>query len=97
MPRVTRMLVNMTFGAVIGLGCLAVNDNASPTNPDSFMSQAQARVGRPLTPMSGAGVARRHYRRGVAVGVGVVGAGVAVRHGYGCAWVIDAYGRRVCQ
>jgi hypothetical protein len=37
---------------------------------------AQARVGRPLTPVSVAGVARRQARRG-AYGVGVVGAGAA--------------------
>lgn len=39
------------------------------------IQSAQARFGRPLTPISGAGMARRHYRR--SVGVGVVGAGVA--------------------
>jgi hypothetical protein len=36
--------------------------------------QAQARVGRPATPMSAAGVARRHVRRGAYVGAGVAGA-----------------------
>jgi hypothetical protein len=42
------------------------------------VDSAQARVGRPLTPMSGAGVARRHYRRaGYGYGAGVVGAGAA--------------------
>jgi hypothetical protein len=40
------------------------------------VESAQARVGRPLTPMSGAGVARRQYRR-AAYGAGVVGAGLA--------------------
>src|SRR5262249_23727839 len=39
------------------------------------VESAQARVGRPLTPLSGAGVARRQYRR-AAYGTGVVGAGV---------------------
>jgi hypothetical protein len=39
------------------------------------IESAQARVGRPLTPVSVAGVARRHTRR--AVGAGVVGAGAA--------------------
>jgi len=41
------------------------------------VESAQARVGRPLTPMSGAGVARRHARRGgygYGYGVGVAGA-----------------------
>jgi hypothetical protein len=37
------------------------------------VDSAQARVGRPLTPMSGAGVARRHARRG-GYGYGVAGA-----------------------
>ena len=35
-----------------------------------FFSEAQARIGRPLTPMSYAGVARRTTRRAVAVGGG---------------------------
>ena len=34
----------------------------------SFISQAEARIGRPATPMSYAGVARRTTRRGVAYG-----------------------------
>jgi len=40
------------------------------------VGSAQARVGRPLTPMSAAGVARRHTRR-AAYGAAAVGAGVA--------------------
>jgi hypothetical protein len=42
------------------------------------IESAQARVGRPLTPVSVAGVARRQYRRAAyGYGAGVVGAGVA--------------------
>ena len=42
------------------------------------IESAQARVGRPLTPVSVAGVARRNYRRGAyGYGAGMVGAGVA--------------------
>lgn len=40
------------------------------------VESAQARIGRPLTPLSGAGVVRRHTRR-AAYGAGVVGAGLA--------------------
>jgi len=36
--------------------------------------KAQARVGRPATPVSAAGVARRHARRGTYVGAGIAGA-----------------------
>ena len=46
------------------------------------VESAQARVGRPLTPVSVAGVARRHNRRAVygaaAVGAGAVGTAAAV-------------------
>lgn len=42
------------------------------------IESAQARIGRPLTPFSVAGVARRNYRRGAyGYGAGVVGAGLA--------------------
>ena len=42
------------------------------------IESAQARIGRPLTPLSAAGVARRHYRRAAyGYGAGVVGAGLA--------------------
>ena len=40
------------------------------------IDKAEARIGRPLTPVSAAGVARRHTRRAV-YGAGVVGAGAA--------------------
>ena len=40
------------------------------------IESAQARVGRPLTLVSGAGVARRHHRRAV-VGAGAAAAGTA--------------------
>ena len=62
---------------------------------------AEARVGRPLTPMSYAGVARRTTRRAV-VGGAVVGGAVAAG-AYGayaapaCAQVVDAYGRIYTQ
>lgn len=66
----------------------------------SFITQAHAIIGRPLTPMSYAGVARRS-----AVGVGV-GVGVAVGVGAAavvvvpvCTQVVDIYGRiaTVCR
>ncbi|MCP3444022.1 hypothetical protein [Bradyrhizobium sp. CCGUVB14] len=50
--------------------------------PVLSIDSAQARVGRPLTPVSVAGVARRQYRRGnygygaAAVGAGLAGAAV---------------------
>ena len=68
----------------------------------SFVTQAYAIIGRPLTPMSYAGVARRSavgVRPGVGVGVAVgVGAAVVVVAPV-CAQVVDIYGRitTVCR
>jgi hypothetical protein len=60
-----------------------------PTGGTGFVSEAQARIGRPLTPMSYAGVARRTTRRTIAAGA-AVGASV---YRPGCVQVADAYGR----
>jgi hypothetical protein len=59
-------------------------------------SPAEARVGRPLTPMSYAGVARRTTRRAVVYGGAAVAAGAYVATP-GCAQVTDAYGRVYTQ
>jgi hypothetical protein len=64
----------LALAAVAAMGALFVSDNLSPNANSTFLSQAEARVGRPLTPMSYAGVARRTTRRAVAAGA-VYGAG----------------------
>jgi hypothetical protein len=61
------------------------------------MTSADARIGRPMTPMSYAGVARRTTRRAVVAG-GAAAAGAyyyaAPPYGAsGCVQVVDAYGR----
>jgi hypothetical protein len=66
-----------------------------PFGAGSFVSQADARVGRPATPMSYAGVARRTTRRSVAYGAA---AGAAVGGAYyyaapGCQQVVNSYGQ----
>jgi hypothetical protein len=63
-----------------------------------FVSEAEARVGRPLTPMSYAGVARRTTRRAV-VGGAVVGGAVAAGAyaAPSCVQAVDAYGRIYTQ
>jgi hypothetical protein len=68
--------------------------NGKSTIDGRFVSEADARIGRPLTPMSYAGVARRTTRRAVA-GAAVVGGAVAAGAYYGssCAQVVDAYGQ----
>jgi hypothetical protein len=69
--------------------------NGENTIDGSLITSAEARVGRPLTPMSYAGVARRTTRRAVAVGAGAAAAGAY--YGSGCVQVVDAYGRVVTR
>ena len=69
--------------------------NGETAIDNGLVSSAEARVGRPLTPMSYAGVARRTTRRAVAVGAGVAAAGAY--YGSGCVQVVDAYGQVVTR
>jgi hypothetical protein len=73
------------------LGCLFVSERALTTQDGSLLTSAEARIGRPLTPLSYAGVARRTTRRAVAAGA-VVGAG-AVVVAPSCVQAVDPYGR----
>jgi len=56
----------VALAAVAGVICLFISDNSSSLRQSSLITQADARVGRPLTPVSVAGVARRTTRRTVA-------------------------------
>lgn len=69
--------------------------NGAMAIDNGFVSSAEARIGRPLTPMSYAGVARRTTRRAVAVGAGAAAAGAY--YGSSCVQVVDAYGRIVTR
>jgi hypothetical protein len=71
-------------GAVVVGGLLL--DGGSLSQGQLTASTAQARVGRPATPVSYAGVARRTTRRAVAVGAAATTA---------CVQRVDAYGRVV--
>src|SRR5262245_52541932 len=59
----------------------------------AVVSIAHAVIGRPATPMSYAGVARRSTRRAVAVGAGAAAAGTAAYYSSQCAQIVDVYGR----
>ena len=86
--------LRFALAAAAGTACLFINDNTSSTQRSSLISQADARIGRPGTPLSVAGVARRHYRR-AAVGAAVVGAGLAANAyygGYGTGGYYSTYG-----
>jgi hypothetical protein len=51
------------LAAIISAFCLIVGGRISSPGIYGFVSTAEARVGRPLTPVSVAGVARRTVRR----------------------------------
>jgi hypothetical protein len=88
MTRALSWLLRITLAAVIGSGCLLLNDDDTFNRSGSLLSEAHARIGRPLTPLSYAGVARRTTRRAVAVG-----AAASTVYAPGCYQTVDAYGR----
>jgi hypothetical protein len=94
--------VRLSIATVVGAGALLWSGNLLMTHL-SFVSSAEALIGRPLTPMSYAGVARR-----TTMGVGVAGAAVYGGAVYGapvvvvappvvvapsCVQAVDPYGR----
>lgn len=93
MNHVTRITLRFAVAAVVGAGCLLTSEHALLGTSDTLVASADARVGRPLTPVSYAGVARRTTRRAVGYGAAVGAAAVAPR----CAQVVDAYGRIITR
>jgi hypothetical protein len=86
--------MRIILAAAVGITCLFLSEQASLIRPASLVTQAHAIIGRPLTPMSYAGVARRTTRRAVAVGAAagaVYAAPVVVAPT--CVQAVDAYGR----
>lgn len=94
---VTRQWWYMTLAVIAGVGLLFVSEHASLEGDGAFVSSAEARIGRPLTPMSYAGVARRTTRRAVAVGAAAGGAYYYGAPAGGCVQVVNAYGQIVYQ
>lgn len=85
------MLRKTALAALVAAATLLpMGDGSTSVGVGLFVSKAEARVGRPLTPMSYAGVARRTTRRAVTYGAAV---GAATVYRPGCAQRIDAYGR----
>jgi len=77
---------SITVATMVGGVGLFVSDTFwTTTKTAHFMTQAEARIGRPLTPFSVAGVARRTTRRAVAAGYygyGYGGYGYPYNYGY---------------
>ncbi len=68
MNKSVKALMLLTAATAIGVTGFFWNGDLTPRNKSGFVTEAQAIIGRPLTPMSYAGVARRTVRR-CAVGV----------------------------
>lgn len=85
----TRLVISLALGGFI----LFANDHATPSG--SWTSTAEAIIGRPLTPLSYAGVARRTTRRAVVAGaaVGAAAAAAPVYVAPACVQVVNAYGQ----
>jgi hypothetical protein len=97
MTNVTSRILQAATAAIVGLGLFMVDD-VSPTTTGLFVTKARAIIGRPATPMSYAGVARRTTRR--AYGAAAYGAAVAAPTYAApgvCVQEVDAYGRLVTQ
>ena len=90
----SRKAINLIVAAVAMLGGLLLDGDSAIFG--SLVSSAEARVGRPLTPMSYAGVARRTTRRAVYGTAAAAAAGAYVATP-GCRQVVDAYGRVYTQ
>ena len=99
-------IVRVALASIVGVGCLFVSEKASFLKPGSLVSEANAIIGRPLTPMSYAGVARRttYGAYGAAVvahpvyPAAVYAAPVYAAPVYAvpaCAQVVNAYGQIV--
>ena len=102
MNRTHIRLLHYALAAIVGTGILFVSDQVASTRSGSLITEAQAVIGRPLTPMSYAGVARRTTARAVVAAPVVVAPVVvapAVRVAPVCAQVVNAYGQisTVCR
>jgi hypothetical protein len=106
MTRTSTAMIRLSIATVIAGAALFWNGEVPLDSRSSLVSSAEARIGRPLTPMSYAGVARRTTRRAVAYGAAGVAVGAAAGAVYaapsaGCVQrqVTDVYGRivTICQ
>jgi hypothetical protein len=98
MTRVSTAFFRFSIATILGGAAFLWSGQLTLDPTSSLVSSAEARIGRPLTPMSYAGVARRTTRRAVAVGAVAAGAAVVAAPmvvAPACAQSVDVYGRVV--
>ncbi|HUL87808.1 MAG TPA: hypothetical protein VLU23_06470 [Pseudolabrys sp.] len=99
---VTKIKVfRIALAAIVGIGCLFVSEKISLTKSESLLTEAYAIIGRPLTPVSYAGAARRTTARAATYGAAAAGAAAAgaAAAAAPCYQVVNAYGQltTVCR
>ena len=92
MSSLKRLSTRVAFVAIAAPLCLLVNEEGVLTGSNFGPREANAIIGRPLTPLSYAGVARRTTRRAVYAGAAMT-APVYVAPAPTCFQAYDAYGR----
>jgi hypothetical protein len=99
MIRTSKTLIRISVAIVVCGVSMLWSGQLPLDSQTSLVSSAEARIGRPLTPLSYAGVARRTTRRAVAVGAAAGAAAyaapVVVAPARVCSQAVDAYGRIV--
>lgn len=103
----TRKLIHVALALATGFGALALDEDLAQ---GPSLTKAEAVIGRPLTPMSYAGVARRTTRRAAYAGAAYAGAATAYAYsappvysapppayGGNCVQTVDAYGQVVTR
>ncbi len=98
MSRSCKACLRTAIAVAAGICCLVWNGEVPMAGSGSAISEAQARIGRPATPLSYAGVARRTTRRAVAAGAATAPIyapppQVTVAPAPTCYQAVDAYGR----
>src|SRR5262245_66497820 len=96
MTRIASIAARYLIAAATSMGAIFWNGEVSLNGQTGLVSSAQAVIGRPLTPVSYAGVARRTTRRTVAVGAAAAEtAAAAATVAAKPAWVqsVNAYGQ----
>jgi hypothetical protein len=98
MTRISTTFFRLSVATILSGAAFLWSGQLTLHPQSSLVSSAEARIGRPLTPLSYAGVARRTTRRAVAVGAAagaVYAAPVVVAPAPVCAQTVDVYGRIV--
>ena len=95
MKNFKKVPTQILFAVGIGSFALLWSGDFRSTGPSPLVSSAEARVGRPMTPVSYAGVARRTTARAVTYGAAAGAVAVGAAAASNCYQAVDTYGQLV--